>query len=104
VNGDLRDRIDAVTKQHTPFADKPGVVSCGMSWLQWHDHLTDVLLPLFAEVEANARAEVRERVEAELSNAEDGKGLVDEAGDWWVEVAVIRAALGDTTPTEVTDA
>ena len=61
----------------------------------WDYHLADAVLPLIHAERDKARAEVVERVEVELQNAEDGKGLVDEADDWWIEVAVVRAALNE---------
>jgi hypothetical protein len=113
VTGDLRDRIaETVTLHHGAYVSKWGD-GPGYNWKcpcgamagepyprtvtprlerdeasrQMHAHLADALLPLFAEVETNARAEVRERVEAVLSSRWYGASLAKDRAN-------LRAALG----------
>jgi hypothetical protein len=75
VTGDLRDRLIALLRDEGITHPAP---------------LADLLLPLFAEVEANARAEVQERVGAAL--------IASEGDSKFVVIGMVRAALGGTTP------
>jgi hypothetical protein len=114
VTGDLRDRIAALVRRHRLLREVTldGTYyecACGekcppvRSELPWHrEHLTDVLLPLFAEVEANARAEALAPVRAVHARYFDldgkpGRDDTDpEPEDVWRYDRDLRAALGDT--------
>lgn len=91
MTGDLRDRIAALLE--VDWTHRCLRINCAECVRR---DLAERVLPVFAEVEANARAEVRERVEAVLSEH------FAPSGAQWTEVRpeTIRAALSDTTPAE----